>query len=210
MGRILSLSDGIFAFAMTLLVLELAVPTTPLGTHQLSHYILGLGPEFTAYFVGFLIIGSFWVGHHRIFRHLRRWDSALIWLNMGVLVTIAIDPFVIGVDIVSGPELAGVVLAATVWASTGALLTAIWIYATSSRRLVSPTLSQAYVDRFTEVSVITPLFFAASIGVAVLSASLATAVWIAGIVVQTAARARLGGHRRGRPAPAPPAVRREG
>ena len=66
MGRILSLSDGIFAFAMTLLVINLAVPTRPLGGPALTGYLGGLEPGLVAYVVGFVIIGSFWVGHHRV------------------------------------------------------------------------------------------------------------------------------------------------
>jgi uncharacterized membrane protein len=208
MGRILSLSDGIFAFAMTLLVLSLKQPATTLGSSALFSY-LGSPPlqkAFLAYVIGFLIIGSFWVAHHRVFRHLRRWNTTLLWANMLFLITIAVEPFVIGAYIVAGQSFASDVLAAGVWAVTGGLLTLIWVYATQKHRLVEPSLSNAYIRRYTQALSVTPVIFAASIGVALANATWAEYLWIAGIVAQAVLRRKIsvGGDPRAGPPPGPP------
>ncbi len=206
MGRILSLSDGIFAFAMTLLVLNLAIPSGALGGQALAHYLVGLGGSLATYVFAFIVIGSFWVAHHRIYRHLKRWDSALIWINMFFLITVAIDPFVIGVYMVAGATFPSVALAAVVWAMSGGLLWATWVYSTREHRLVDPKLSPAYIDQFTHLCSIQPIVFVVSIGVAVLSPSIAEYVWITGVVLSTVARRRLGSterRRRGRAPHAP-------
>jgi uncharacterized membrane protein len=191
MGRILSLSDGIFAFAMTLLVLNLRQPTTALGSSALFSYLGGLKGPFFAYIVGFLIIGSFWVAHHRVFRHLRRWNTALLWANMIFLVTVAVEPFVIGAFMAAGPSFTAVALAAGVWALSGGVLTLIWIYATQHRRLVDPSLTHAYVERYTQTLVVTPLIFGVSIGLALVNASWAEYLWLAGIVGQALLRRKI-------------------
>ena len=122
---------------------------------------------------------------------------------MFFLITIAIDPFVIGVYMIAGPSFPAVALAAGVWALSGASLSAIWYYATDGRRLVDRTLTDGYVRRLTEVSVFTPLMFSASIGIALLSPSIAEYFWILGIVGQAVLRRRIGqnepAHRRRRP-----------
>ena len=191
MGRILSLSDGIFAFAMTLLVLNLAVPAHSLSPGDLVGYLGSLKLNLIAYLVGFFIIGSFWIGHHRVFRHIHHWDSVLLWLNILFLVTVAIEPFVIGVIMNEGPSLPSVATAAGVWAVSGSLLTVIWIYATHGRRLVDPTLSNAYVERYARTVMVTPVIFAVSIGIAVFSPTLAEISWVAGIAAQALLRRRL-------------------
>jgi uncharacterized membrane protein len=199
MGRILGLSDGIFSFAMTLLVLSLVVPsTTTLPLPNLNHYLGGLTDAFIAYVVGFLIIGSFWVAHHRLFRHIRKWDTVLLWLNILLLLTVAVDPFIIGLYMTYGPRFDDIATAAGVWASTGALLAAIWVYATYHRRLVDAKLSDQYVTRYLHLLEINPVFFAASIGVAVVAPAAAEYLWITGIVVQAVARRHLAGHQSGR------------
>lgn len=191
MGRVLSLSDGIFAFAMTLLVLNLAIPAESLSPAALVGYLGALVPNLLAYLVGFLVIGSFWMGHHRVFRHIHRWDTTLLWLNILFLVTVAIEPFVIGIVMKEGPSLPAVATVAGVWALTGALLTLIWIYATEGRRLVDPTLTRAYVGRYARTVAVTPVIFALSIGIAFVSPLLAEVSWALGIATQTALRRRL-------------------
>lgn len=195
-GRVLSLSDGIFAFAMTLLVLDLTLPR-PGESAAALFGSLGILP-FIAYVVGFLIIGTFWVGHNRLFRHFLRWDTGLLYLNLLFLVTIAIDPFVIGVYMISGPSFDSVAAAAGVWALSGALMLLIWRYATYERRLVDRDLSEEYVTNLSVILSVTPLFFGASIAVAVVQPSPAEFLWIVGIVLQALLRRRLAGTARWR------------
>jgi TMEM175 potassium channel family protein len=90
-GRIEAFSDGVFAIAATLLVLELAVPEADFD--QLWKGIADQWPSFLAYATSFLTIGGIWLVHHGIFRRLRFADSTVIRLNLMLLMAVAFLPF---------------------------------------------------------------------------------------------------------------------
>jgi uncharacterized membrane protein len=95
--RLLTLSDGVVAIALTLLVLQLKVPvataananSVPLLRQQLAHE----GPQFTSYLISFYIIGQFWLAHHRVFRNIRGHREGLAWWNFAFLLSITVMPF---------------------------------------------------------------------------------------------------------------------
>jgi uncharacterized membrane protein len=92
--RLKALSDGVFAIAITLLVLDLAVPPregTPAGAlaTELAHQ----WPSYCAYLVSFLIIGIIWVNHHTMFGPVRRVDRAVLFANLALLLTVSVIPF---------------------------------------------------------------------------------------------------------------------
>ncbi len=90
--RLEAFSDGVFAIAITLLVLELKVPelARPGG---LWHALLDEWPAFGAYLTSFLIIGIMWVNHHSMFRQIVRVDRPLLFLNLFLLLWTALLPF---------------------------------------------------------------------------------------------------------------------
>ena len=89
-GRLEAFSDGVFAIAITLLVLGIAVP--PPGT-TLGAELLRLWPSFLTYVVSFLLIGAIWINHHAIFRHIVRVDGTLPVLTLLQLMVFAFLPF---------------------------------------------------------------------------------------------------------------------
>jgi uncharacterized membrane protein len=89
-SRLETFSDGVFAIAITLLILAIAVP--PPGT-ALGRELLGLWPSYLAYGVSFLVIGAIWINHHALFRHIVRADGMLLLLNLLQLMAIAFLPF---------------------------------------------------------------------------------------------------------------------
>jgi hypothetical protein len=91
-GRILALSDGVFAIAITLLVIQIALPATA-GAADLPSALLRLWPRYLAYALSFLVIARFWVSHHLAFRLITRYDSTLVWLNLVLLMFVAFLPF---------------------------------------------------------------------------------------------------------------------
>src|SRR5262245_18937797 len=90
-ARLEAFSDGVFAIAITLLVLELHVPEAEPGT--LWSALWDEWPQFAAYFTSFLIIGIMWVNHHSMFRQIVRVDRKLIFLNLFLLLWMAMLPF---------------------------------------------------------------------------------------------------------------------
>ncbi len=97
--RLLTLTDGVVAIALTLLVLQLQVPVThALENHPESASVLWKAldvdvPELTSYLVSFLVIAQFWMVHHRVLRGMRGHSEGLAWRNFGFLLALTLMPF---------------------------------------------------------------------------------------------------------------------
>jgi len=90
-GRIEAFSDGVYAIAITLLILDVRVPASAPG--QLGHALARQWPTYIAFFISFAFIGVMWVNHHRLFNHIRRSDNRLLFLNLLLLLGVTVVPF---------------------------------------------------------------------------------------------------------------------
>jgi uncharacterized membrane protein len=92
--RLAALSDGIFAVAMTLLVLDLHVPTAALvhSESELFAALCALGPQWIAYLMSFLTLGIFWAGQQTQLNHIGEGTRDLTWIHLGFLFTITLMP----------------------------------------------------------------------------------------------------------------------
>jgi uncharacterized membrane protein len=181
-ARTLTFTDGLFAIAMTLLVVDLAVPVIKdaHSVHDLAEALADDTATFVSFFISFAVIGRYWVAHHTFFSQLSRIDRSLISLNLIYLAFIAFLPFptallgryfenplsiaiyAINVGAVSGME---VVLFS--WAQNHGLL----------RKRLPPD-----VYRYGVLMSLSPvLFFAISIPIAFVSTTLAVCCWFLGI-----------------------------
>jgi uncharacterized membrane protein len=93
--RLAALSDGIFAFAMTLLVLNLRVPAMEAvhSEHDLWHGLTALSPRLVMYMMSFMTLGIFWVGQQTQLNHLARSNRSLSWIHIAFLFFVTITPF---------------------------------------------------------------------------------------------------------------------
>lgn len=94
-GRVLAFSDGVFAIAITLLVLSIDIPTVPASAADaapLPGELWDVRYQVLAYFISFTVVGLFWVRHHRLLANLRAFDGPLMGLNLFVLCFIALLP----------------------------------------------------------------------------------------------------------------------
>src|SRR5262249_60073295 len=82
-GRAEAFSDGVFAIAITLLILTIEPPSS---AKNLGHELVRLWPSYAAYAVSFLTVGIMWANHHTIFRHFARVDRPLLLLNILLLM----------------------------------------------------------------------------------------------------------------------------
>lgn len=93
-GRIEAFSDGVFAIAITILVLEIKVPA---DLRHLSKDLEHEWPAYLAYVTSFLTIGGVWIAHHRLFSQLRYIDANMLALNLLLLMVTAFLPFPTGI-----------------------------------------------------------------------------------------------------------------
>ena len=90
-----NLADGVFGFAMTLLVMELSIPAlarTNVNV-ELATHLLSMWPRFLSYVLSFLTLGVFWQIHHSCFEGVGQYDTTLTWLNILFLMFVALVPF---------------------------------------------------------------------------------------------------------------------
>ena len=94
-ARLIAISDGVFAVAMTLLVLEIRVPVLESiqSEQDLIHEFLTLKSKFLVYFLAFMTTGIFWVGHSAQYKHIEQSDRNLNWINLLFLLTVTLLPF---------------------------------------------------------------------------------------------------------------------
>src|SRR5207237_5092652 len=90
MERSVFFSDAVFAIAITLLIIQIKVPTIDHHAPDREFWLklFDLYPKFFGYFFSFFVIGAYWVGHHRIYGHIVRWDYGLVWRNILFLLAI--------------------------------------------------------------------------------------------------------------------------
>lgn len=91
-NRMEAFSDGVFAIAITLLVLEIHVPEPGAGA-SLGHELLAQWPSYAAFVVSFLTIGVIWINHHAMVRRLRVTDHSILIWNLLLLMTVSALPF---------------------------------------------------------------------------------------------------------------------
>jgi uncharacterized membrane protein len=176
-SRTEAFSDGVFAIAATLLVLNLEVPRGS-AAEELPGAVAGLAADAFSYALSFLVILAFWMAHRAIFRHISDVNRRLGWLNGLFLMVIASVPFSTGLfDAYPQAPLSVVVYAGTL-AVARLLLTAVWWYASADSTLMRGVGGQeARFHRARGLAI--SLVFALSIGVAYVSVWAAVVVWIA-------------------------------
>jgi uncharacterized membrane protein len=92
--RLEAFSDGVFAIAITLLILEIKVPTgAEIESHGLARALVERWPSFLGFVISFLTIGIMWVNHHALFTYIRHVDRTLMLANLALLMTISFLPY---------------------------------------------------------------------------------------------------------------------
>ncbi len=153
-GRIEAFSDGVFAIAITLLVIEIGVPHVEGEGTTLSRVLAEQWPSYLGYAISFLQIGVIWANHHNRFRFIARSDHLLLFLNIMFLMCVAFIPFPTALLadylLSSGAErtTAGAVYAGTL-AVTAVFFTLLWLYAAANYRLVNRNLDPSLLRTMT-------------------------------------------------------------
>ena len=185
--RLEAFSDGVFAIAITLLILEIRVPESTLapGNAGLTHELLALWPSLVAFFLSFWVLLIMWVNHHELLRMVRGVDYPLLFANGFVLLTVTFVPFPTavlarhlgtdGANAASAFYCGSFVVASLSW---GGLLAAI----IRRRRLVRPEVDQDTIDRVRRAYTMGPIVYTLSVALALWNAwvglTLCASLWI--------------------------------
>jgi len=93
LSRIVAFTDGVFAIAITLLVLQIDVPADASSASDLLDKLADQSPDFTAFWISFIVIDSFWISNHRFMRTVREYDRGLMFLTLPYLGFMVLIPF---------------------------------------------------------------------------------------------------------------------
>ena len=173
-GRIEAFSDGVFAVAITLLVLNIQPPKEfPLDDFGLLGKIFGeQWSIYLAFLISFFTIGVMWINHHRLFTHIKRTDNTLLLLNLLLLLIIVFVPFptvlVAEYFIVPGNHVAALIYSGTCIV-LAVCFNLLWRYASHENRLLDSNIDQEAVQFITRQYRYGPLFYVVTFAIAFFS-----------------------------------------
>ena len=170
--RLEAFSDGVFAIAITLLIIEIGVPHVE-ADGSLTDALLDLWPSYFGYVVSFLTIGVMWINHHHMFKDIVRVDHTLLVLNLLLLLGIAFVPFptaVLAEYIGEGDyKREAVMMYGCTFVVIAVCFDAFWLYASLGLRLIDEHVSEARVASRTRRYLPGPLMYAVGLPLAFVS-----------------------------------------
>lgn len=158
--RLIMLCDGVFAIAITLLILDIRLPD---DTSHFQENLLTFFLKILFYFVTFLIIAQYWILHRYIMHQVRRLDRPFLWLTLLFLAFVALVPATITVVSEFGNHYEADVIYGLSLAACGFSASALWIYASWKHRLIDPTLDQRFIHFSIISTLISPIYFLLSL-----------------------------------------------
>ena len=178
--RTIAFSDGVFAFAITLLIVDIQLPAVA-SENNLGFILISLWPNYLAFVISFFVISLYWLAHVRLFRKIKRCNRNLMWLNLFQLLFIVIIPFTTSVMSRNLCQLS-VIIYAFFMACAGYMSTILRFYATHNHRLVDEKYSSKDIKIEIILSLLAPICFTISIWIAFFNFFLAQLSWISWII----------------------------
>jgi len=164
--RVEAFSDGVFAIAITLLILEIKVPSP--GSGELAGQLLKQWPSYVSFAMSFAFIGIMWMNHHRLFTHIERCDNLLLVFNLLLLLGVTVVPFptaVLAVHLGRPDQRTAVILFNATYVFIAVFFNVLWRYAASSERgLLAPDVDTASVESLTRQYAFGPILYLVCLG----------------------------------------------
>jgi uncharacterized membrane protein len=176
-SRLEAFSDGVFAIAATLLILNVQESGSPLESA-----LLRIWPSYVAYAVSFMTIGIIWINHHAVFGQIDKVNRLFLLLNVAFLMLIAFIPFptrLLAEHINSEGAQAAAVSYGITLTATAVLFNAVWWYAASSRRLLRQDADARVVEGIGRSYLPGPFMYLAATLVALVSPVLSAGAYAA-------------------------------
>ena len=180
-GRVEAFSDGVFAIAITLLIIEVHVPGHS-HSETLGHQLLRLWPSYLGYLTSFLTIGVMWINHHHVFSLISRVDRTMLLLNTTLLLMVAFVPFptaVLAQFIETDGARAAAVLYGATLTVTAINFFAWWRYASTNRRLIDAEVPDSVIDDVTRAYTPGTLLYGTAMALAFASPWASAALYLA-------------------------------
>ena len=174
--RLVFFSDAVIAIAITLLVIDLSVPDELTTDAELRSALAALGPNFFSFLLSFAVLGLWWSSHHRLVRVMEHSHAAFVVLNFVLLGSIVFLPFASGILGHHGDLTTAVLLYAATNLTAAGTIVAMRILA-DRLGLLRTDIDLATYRRRTIWAAATGVVFLASIPIALISPSVATAIW---------------------------------
>ena len=178
-GRIEAFSDGVYAIAITLLVLDIKVPHDLPESSRLIDALLAQWPTYFAFVTSFATIGIMWINHHRMFSQIKRADQLLLVLNGLLLLGVTFVPFPTALlaEYIGEPDQH---VAAMVYSGTFVVIAIffnlLWRYAAHKNRLLDARSDPHAVAAISRQYAFGPLLYLAAFGLALFSATASVAL----------------------------------
>jgi uncharacterized membrane protein len=187
--RLVFFSDAVIAIIITLMVLEVRLPTLPEHTSnpEVLRALVAIWPKYPAVALSFLVIGLFWTLHHRRFNWVRRVDAPLVWLDLLYLLVLACVPFATSLT-AEHPGRTSAIVYAGVLGLASLISAALWWHV--GRRPEIEANAEAFREMrlATLMSLVSTAVFLVSIAVAFVSSDLAKYLWVLVFFANRAAR----------------------
>jgi|SRR5437588_9763627 len=191
-GRIEAFSDGVFAIAITLLILEIKVPAQ-VGAGNLAKVLLHEWPSFLAFLASFFTIGVMWMNHHRLFTLIDAADDTLLGLNLLLLLGITWIPFptaLLAAHLkISGNDRVAALVYSTSFFMMAIVFQVLWWYATHTPGVIPPEKEEE-AARITKQYRWGPVFYLIAILIALASGT-AVLIWSALLAIYFAMPPRV-------------------
>jgi len=178
--HVISFSDAVFAFAITLMALSIDIPDLPsnLTQAELLDKLYDLFPQFESYIISFAVIALFWVSYHQVFNHIKGSHIVMVYLNLLFLLLITLLSLSTSLVINYGDYHIPYVIYSFIVILTSSLLTLIWWHATKDKLLIDKNLHPLYIKGVMLTLVSIPLVFTVSIFISFINLDIAEIFWL--------------------------------
>jgi uncharacterized membrane protein len=178
--HVISFSDAVFAFAITLMALTIDIPDLPqnLSQSELLQRLNDFYPQFEDYIISFAIIAVFWISYHQVFNHIKGSHLSMVYLNLLFLLFITLlsltTSFVTNYASYQIPY----IIYCIVVIMASSLLVLIWWFATNQHRLVDEGIHKLFIKGTFFVLLSIPIIFGISIAISFVNLDFAQYFWL--------------------------------
>lgn len=173
--RLETLEDGVFAIVMTLLIFDIKLPN--LDNHNLAKELLFIWPNVITFIGTFLLLGVFWFGHRAALNLVKHADHIYHWLNLILLMFVAMIPFSASVIARHYKEHLAILIYGSNLIAISMTMFMQWIYATHNHRLVEKELPESIIYFALIRTIFSPIAYTIAILAGFVSVNISLAIF---------------------------------